>query len=138
MTHQNKMNQIDTGIQINLSTMQGALGLKNPDIHCDINGIANTLKFGKHYIELPVGEHTLSIKIAPLMSQAIQDQSIRFSVRENSLTCIHYKVDMFSKSSIKLEGIKEQKQEQPKEWTGAKKAAGGLGYALGRLISKSK
>jgi hypothetical protein len=33
-----------------------------------------------------------------------------------------------------LEGIKEQKQKQAKEWTGAKKAAGGLGYALGRLF----
>jgi len=127
---------MQTGLIFNLSTMQGVLLLKNPDIHCDINGVAHTLKFGEHNIELPVGDHALTVRIDPVMGQAIQDQSIRFSVRENSLTCIHYKVDMFSKSSIKLQGIKEQKQEQPKEWTGAKKAAGGLGYALGRLFRK--
>lgn len=131
------MTKITTGIQLNLSTMQGVLRLKNPDIHCDIEGTVHNLKFGKHNIELLVSEHTLNIKIAPLMGETIQDQTIRFAVQANALTCIHYKVDMFSKSSIKLEGIKEQKQEQPKEWTGVKKAARGLGYALGSLFRKS-
>lgn len=45
---------------------------------------------------------------------------------------------MFNKSSIQLDGIKEQKQDQTKEWTGAKKAAGGLGSTLGRLFRKRK
>ena len=137
------MTNKSTGIQLNLSTLQGLLGLKNPDIHCGIDGTAHTLKFGMHNIELPTGEHSLTIKIAPLMDQTIQDQTIRFAVQENALTCIHYEVNMFNKSSIKLEGIKEQKQEQkpeqeqPKEeWTGVKKAAASLGYALGRLFRK--
>jgi hypothetical protein len=129
---------MQTRLIFNLSTMQGALGLKNPDIHSDINRVAHTLKFDKHNNELPACEYALTVRIDPVMGQVIQDQSIRFSVRENSLTCIHYKVDMFSKSSIKLQGIKEQKQGQPKEWTGAKKAAGGLGYTLGRLFRGSK
>ena len=133
------MTKIYRGLQLNLSTLQGLLGLKNPDIHCGIDGTAHTLKFGMHNIELPTGEHSLTIKIAPLMDQTIQDQTIRFAVQENALTCIHYEVNMFNKSSIKLEGIKEQKQEQeqPKEeWTGVKKAAASLGYALGRLFRK--
>lgn len=132
------MNKTNTGLQLNLSTFQGALGLQHPDIHCDIDGIVHALKFGKHNMELPPGEHTLTIKIAPLMGPSLQDQTIRFAVQENALTCIHYKVDMFSKSSIKLGGIKEQKQEQAKEWTGVNNAARGLGYALGRLFGKSK
>jgi hypothetical protein len=127
---------MQTGLIFNLSTMQGALGLKNPDIHCDINGIDNTLKFGKHNIELPAGEYALTVKIDPVMGKAIQDQSIRFTVQENAHTYINYKVDMFNKSSIQLDGIKEQKEEEAKEWSGTKKAAGGLGYALGRLFRK--
>ena len=129
---------MQTGLIFNLSTMQGALGLKNPDIHCDINGIAHTLKFGKHNIELLAGEYDPTIKIDPVMGQAIQDQSIRFTVHENAHKYINYEVNIFNKSSIKMAGIKEHKQDQPKEWTIAKKAAGSLGYTSGRLFRKRK
>ena len=122
-----------TGIQLDISTVQGVHQLKNPDIYCDIDGTVHTLKFGKHNMELPAGEHALTIKIAPFMGQAIQDQIIRFAVQENALTCIHYKVDMFSKSSIKLDGIKEQKEKLPK-----KVKTIGIGRTLGRIVNTFK
>jgi hypothetical protein len=79
-------------------------------------------------------ELALTIKSAPLQSQIIQDQTICFEVQENAIICIQNKVDMLSKSCIKLEWIKVQKQEQPKKWRCAQKAASRLGYAPGCLL----
>lgn len=120
-----------TGIQLNLSAVQGVLVLKNPDIHCNIDGTVYTLKFGKHTLELPSGNHVLTVKTGPdpIFGTIIEDQTISFTIQENALTCIDYQVDMFFKSSIKLEGIKEQKLEQPKEVKTI-----GIGRTLGKIV----
>ena len=130
------MTKINTGLQLNLSTMQSIHEFKKPDIHCDIDGIVHTLKFGKHVIELPAGDHVLTIKTgaAPITGHIIEDQSISFTVQDNALTVIMYKVNVLYKSSIKLDGIKEHKEEQPKQ----KKDLLPIGRALAKMVVAGK
>ena len=129
-----------TGIQLDIITVQGVHQLKNPDIYCDIDGTVHTLKFGKHTLELTPGEHLLTIKTGsmPLLGRDIEDQTIRFTVQENELTWINYKVDMFSKSSIKLDGIKEQKEKLPKKvkTIGIGRTIGKIAGAVNRVFKK--
>lgn len=130
------MTKINTGLQLNLSTMQGVHKFKKPDIHCDIDGIVHTLKFGKHTLELPAGNHVLTIKTgpAPIFGDIIEDQSISFNVQENALTFINYKVNVLYKSSIKFGGIIEHKEEQSKP----KKEYFSIGRTLGKIVVAGK
>jgi hypothetical protein len=127
-----------TGLQLNLSTLQGVLGLNNPDIHCVIDGSIHNMKFGKYNIELPSGNHVISINIDPLFGPAIKEQTINFTVPENGLTCINYTIDIFNKSSIKIYGIIYHDENKTNEWTKTKNAASGLGYTLGRIVKVFK
>lgn len=130
------MTKINTGLQLNLSTMQGVHKFKKPDIHCDIDGIVHTLKFGKQTLELPAGNHVLTIKTgaAPITGHIIEDQSISFNVQDNALTVIMYKVNVLYKSSIKLGGIIEHKEEQSKP----KKEYFSIGRTLGKMVVAGK
>ena len=130
------MTNINTGLQLHLSTMQGVHEFKKPNIHCDIDGIVHTLKFGKHRLELPAGNHVLTIKTgpAPIISRMIEDQSISFMVQDNALTVIIYKVNVLYKSSIKLGGIIEHKKEQSKP----KKEYFSIGRTLAKIVVSGK
>jgi hypothetical protein len=128
-----------TGLQLNLSTLQGVLGLKNPDITCKINEENFVKKFGKHFIELSAGEYSLTVTCDPLMERPIETQMAAITINDNAQTYVTYQVDMFLKSSLKQEKIKPnapEKQHDKKDWNNAKKISGGLGYTLGRFVSK--
>lgn len=132
------LNEEKTGLILELSTLNGALGIKNPDIHIEINQNIQNVKFGKHFFELTPGKYLLRIKVGDFLGKSITDQNLDIEVKQKSKTLIDYKIDLLLVSSVSFREFVINDKEDSEEafWKKTKTGAGRLGYFLGKITGR--